>query len=55
MPIIKFKDFSNARASFFVRLSMQIGVSAEKKQRHLEKSTPLRFSQPLSFAGQGLY
>jgi hypothetical protein len=55
MPILKSEDFSNARASFFVRLSIKFGVSTEKKQRHLGKSNPLRFSQPLSCAGRGLY
>ena len=30
MPILKSEDFSNARASFFVRLSIKFGVSTEK-------------------------
>jgi hypothetical protein len=31
MPIIMFEDFLDARASFFVRLSIKFGVSTEKK------------------------
>ena len=49
-------NFSDARASFFVGLSMKIGVDTGKNNGIERGWNPCgSFSQPLPFAGQGLY